>query len=93
MSTAYVNRLLQVRIVMALSITASTAANAKEEDAAAKIARPVQDLKKCKYCNYEHWDEFDLSFHEEMHEEYCEAKRSKRKNVGIKNDVHKRIQS
>ena len=78
---------------MALSITASTAANAKGEDTAAKIARPLQDLKKCKYCNYEHWDEFDLRFHEEMHKEYCEEKRSKRKNVRIRNDPHEKIQS
>ena len=30
--------------------------------------------QKCKYCNYEHWDEFDLKFHEEMHKEYFEDK-------------------
>ncbi len=77
---------------MALSITASTAANAKGEDTA-EIARPLQGLKKCKYCNYEHWDEFDLRFHEEMHKEYCEEKRSKRKNVGLRNDVHRKIRS
>ena len=78
---------------MALSITTSTTANAKEKDAAAEIARPLQDLKKCKYCNYEHWDEFDLRFHEEMHKEYCEEKRSNRKNVVIRNnDVHEKIQ-
>jgi hypothetical protein len=50
----------------------------KGEDAAPQIARPLQDLKKCKYCNYEHWDDFDLKFHEEMHEEYCEEKRAKK---------------
>ena len=57
---------------MALTTTvSSTAAN----------TRRLQDLKKCKYCDYEHWDEFDLRFHEEMHEEYCKEKRLKRKNV------------
>jgi hypothetical protein len=51
------------------------AANAKgEEDAAAKTVQTVQDRKKCKYCNYEHWDDFDLKFHEEQHKEYCEEK-------------------
>ena len=81
MSTAYVNRLLQVRLIMALTMTAS-AAYAKGEDATAEIARPLQDFKKCKYCNYEHWDNFDLRFHEEMHKEYCEEKRVNGKNVG-----------
>jgi hypothetical protein len=52
----------------------SSASNTKGENTTAAIARPLQDLKKCKYCNYEHWDEFDLKFHEEMHEEYCEDK-------------------
>jgi uncharacterized protein YeaO (DUF488 family) len=55
----------------------SSAANTKGEGAALEIARPLQDLKKCKYCNYEHWDDFDLKFHEEMHKEYCEEKRAK----------------
>ncbi len=68
---------------MTLTMTpSSSAANTKGEDAAAEIARPLQDLKKCKYCNYEHWDEFDLRFHEEMHKEYCEEKRLNSKNVG-----------
>ena len=66
---------------MALTMTAS-AVYAKGEDAAAEIARPLQHRKKCKYCNYEHWDDFDLKFHEEMHKEYCEEKRLNRKNVG-----------
>jgi hypothetical protein len=66
---------------MALTMTASTAANTKGEDAASEIARHLQDLKKCKYCNYEHWDDFDLRFHEEMHDEYCKEKRSKSKNA------------
>jgi hypothetical protein len=60
---------------MTLTMTPSTSAiNTKGEGAALEIARPLQDLKKCKYCNYEHWDEFDLRFHEEMHKEYCEDK-------------------
>jgi hypothetical protein len=66
---------------MALTLTASSAANPKRK-AASEIARHLQDLKKCKYCNYEHWDDFDLRFHEEMHDEYCKAKRSKSKNSG-----------
>lgn len=67
--------------VMALTMTASSTANAKREDAASEIARHLQDLKKCRYCNYEHWDDFDLRFHEEMHDEYCEEKRSRSKNA------------
>ncbi len=64
---------------MTLTMTSSSSAvNAKGEGAALEIARPLQDLKKCKYCDYEHWDEFDLRFHEEMHEEYCEEKRAKK---------------
>jgi uncharacterized protein YeaO (DUF488 family) len=60
---------------MTLTMTPSSwAANTKREDAAPEIARSLQDLKKCKYCNYEHWDDFDLKFHEEMHKEYCEDK-------------------
>jgi hypothetical protein len=55
----------------------SSAANAKEA-ATAEIARPSQDLKKCRYCNYEHWDDFDLKLHEEMHKEYCEEKEVER---------------
>ena len=55
-----------------------SAANAKGEDAATEIAETLQDYKKCGYCNYEHWDEFDLRFHEEMHKEYCEEKEVKR---------------
>jgi uncharacterized protein YeaO (DUF488 family) len=67
---------------MALTTTvSSTAANTRGENAASEVARPLQDLKKCKYCDYEHWDEFDLRFHEEMHEEYCKEKRLKSKNV------------
>ena len=60
---------------MTLTMTPSSwAANTKREDAAPEIARSLQDLKKCKYCNYEHWDDLDLKFHEEMHKEYCEDK-------------------
>jgi hypothetical protein len=64
---------------MTLTMTqSSSVANAKGEDAATKIAQSSQDLKKCRYCNYEHWDDFDLKFHEEMHKEYCEEKEVKR---------------
>jgi hypothetical protein len=63
---------------MASTMTAAAATNSKGEDAAGEIARPLQDLKKCRYCNYEHWDEFDFRFHEEMHKEYCEEKEVKR---------------
>jgi predicted transcriptional regulator len=52
----------------------ASAANAEGEDAAAEIERPLQHLKKCRYCNYEHFDDFDLKFHEEMHKECCEEK-------------------
>jgi uncharacterized protein YeaO (DUF488 family) len=61
-----------------MASSSSSAVNTKGEDTALEIARPLQDLKKCKYCNYEHWDDFDLKFHEEMHEEYCEEKRAKK---------------
>jgi hypothetical protein len=30
---------------------------------------------------YEHWDDFDLKFHEEMHKEYCEEKEIKQQNA------------
>jgi hypothetical protein len=63
---------------MAITMTTSSAGNAKGEDAAAEIARTLQDRKKCKYCNYEHRDDFDLRFHEEMHKECCEEKEAKR---------------
>jgi hypothetical protein len=59
---------------MTFTTTTQSAANAKGEDVAAETTRPLQDLRKCKYCNYEHWDNFDLKFHEEMHKEYCEEK-------------------
>ena len=63
------------------SSSAAAPTNAKEEDAAAEIARPLQYPKKCRYCNYEHWDDFNLKFHEEMHKEYCEEKEIKRQNA------------
>ena len=64
---------------MTLTMTPlSSAVNVKGEDVATEIRRPLQDLKKCRYCNYEHWDDFDLKFHEEMHKEYCEEKEVKR---------------
>ena len=47
----------------------------KEEDATAEIAQPLQDLKKrCRYCSFEYFDDFDLKFHEEMHKQNCEEK-------------------
>jgi hypothetical protein len=61
-------------MTLTMTPSSSSAANAKGEDAAAEIARPLQSLKKCRYCNYEHWDDFDLKFHEEIHKEYCEEK-------------------
>lgn len=61
-------------VVMAAA-AASSAANTK--GAGMEIPRPFQDLKKCKYCNYEHWDDFDLKVHEETHKEYCEEKEVK----------------
>jgi hypothetical protein len=64
---------------MTLTTTTQSAANAKGEDVAAEITRTLQDLKKCKYCNYEHWDDFDLKFHEETHKEYCEEKEEVRR--------------
>jgi hypothetical protein len=59
----------------------SSSANSKVEYMAAEIARPLQYLKKCRYCNYEHWDNFNLKFHEERHKEYCQEKEIKRQNA------------
>jgi hypothetical protein len=64
---------------MTLTTMTQSAASAKGEDVAAEITRPLQDLKKCRYCNYEHWDNFDLKFHEEMHKEYCQEKEEVRR--------------
>ena len=44
------------------------------KDEAAKVASMSQDARKCKYCNYEHRDEFDLRSHQQMHRAYCEEK-------------------
>src|SRR3712207_194320 len=44
------------------------------KDEAAKVAPQSQDARKCKYCNYEHRDEFDLRSHQQMHRAYCEEK-------------------
>lgn len=64
---------------MTITMTPSSLeASTKGEVAVTEIARPLQELKKCKYCNYEHRDDFDLKFHEEMHKEYCEEKEVKR---------------
>jgi hypothetical protein len=33
---------------------------------------PYNTCEKCRDCNYENWDDFDLRFHEEQsHKEYC----------------------
>ena len=84
MSIPYVKTGYSLRLVMTLTMTpSSSAANSKGEDAAEEIVRPLQYLKKCRYCNYEHWDDFDLKFHEELHKEYHEEedelKRQKRR--------------
>jgi hypothetical protein len=60
-------------MTLTMTPTSSAAANTKGEHIR-EIARPLQELKKCRYCDYRHWDEFDLKFHEEMHTEYCEDK-------------------
>jgi hypothetical protein len=39
---------------MALAITTSPGANTNVEEAPEEFAWPLQNLKKCKYCNYEH---------------------------------------
>ena len=84
MSIPYVKTGYSLRLVMTLTMTpSSSAANSKGEDAVEEIVRPLQYLKKCRYCNYEHWDDFDLKFHEELHKEYREEedelKRQKRR--------------
>ena len=64
---------------MTLSSSSSLlAANSKGENAPVDIVQPSQDLKKCKYCNYEDQDAFDLRFHEEVHKGYFEDKESTR---------------
>ncbi|MGH9924464.1 MAG: hypothetical protein ACRD5B_03720, partial [Nitrososphaeraceae archaeon] len=68
-------------MTLTMTPSSSSAVNTKGEDAAAEIARPLQYLKKCRYCNYEYRDDFDLKFHEEMHKEYCEEKEIKRQNA------------
>ncbi len=63
-----------------------SSSNSKTEGAVNETAHILGDLKKCKYCNYQHWDEFDLRFHQEMHKEYCEEKeinRQKRREYEI----------
>ncbi|MDQ3847974.1 MAG: hypothetical protein M3261_03350 [Thermoproteota archaeon] len=72
---------------MALTITTPPAVKIKVEKTAEEIARPLQNLIKCRYCNYKHWDEIDLRFHEEMHKEYCEEKRFMTKASRIRNDI------
>jgi hypothetical protein len=63
---------------MTLTMMPSSSVNTEGQDGAKERAHIPWELKKCKYCNYEHWDEFDLRFHEEMHKEYCEEKEIKR---------------
>jgi hypothetical protein len=64
----------------------ASTANSEVKDV--EIAQTLQNRRKCKYCNYEHWDEFDLRFHEEMHKEYCEEKRLNVKMSALRNDAH-----
>jgi hypothetical protein len=59
---------------MALTIVRA-AANTNEKNAAAEKEQSFRNVRKCTYCKYQHWDEFALKFHEEMHKEYCEEKR------------------
>ena len=59
---------------MTLRLTSSSSANTKGEYGSAEIVRPLKDLKKSRYCNYEHCDEFDLRFHEKVPKEYREDK-------------------
>jgi hypothetical protein len=59
---------------MALTIVRA-AANTNEKNAAAEKEQSFRNVRKCKYCKYQHWEEFALKFHEEMHKEYCEEKR------------------
>ncbi|MDQ3839580.1 MAG: hypothetical protein M3297_09965, partial [Thermoproteota archaeon] len=62
-------------LAMTHSSASSAAAYTKEEDATAEIARPLQDLKKrCRYCGFEHFDDFDLKFHEDIHKQNWEEK-------------------
>ncbi len=68
-------------MTLTMTPSSSSAANAKGEDAAAESAQPLQYLKKCRCCNYEHRDDFYLKFHEEMHKEYCEEKEIKRQKA------------
>jgi hypothetical protein len=77
MSTAYLKIGYNTRIGYDINkndAVISSSKNSKGEDAATEIAEILQDRKKCKYCNYEHGDEFHLKFHdeEEQHNEYCE---------------------
>ena len=64
----------------AIMVPSSSLSASNTKGTRMEIARSLQDLKKCKYCNYEHWDDFDLKRHEEMHKGYCveeEVKRQK----------------
>jgi hypothetical protein len=53
----------------------SAPASHTRREYAAEIARPLQHPKKCRYCNYEQFDDFDLKFHEEMYKQYYEQNR------------------
>jgi predicted transcriptional regulator len=46
----------------------------KEQDAAEEIERSLQNVKKCRYCDFEYLHDFDLKFHEERHRQYYEEK-------------------
>src|SRR5919206_3052365 len=59
---------------MTLTMMPSSSVNTEGQDGAKERAHIPWELKKCKYCNYEHWDEFNLRFHEEMHKDCCEDK-------------------
>ena len=62
-------------LAMTHSSASSAAAYTQDEDAAAEIAQPLQDVKKrCRYCSFEHFDDFDLKFHQDMHKQNWEEK-------------------
>jgi predicted transcriptional regulator len=74
---------------MASIMTRSSASGARTrgENAGAEIARPLQGPKKCRYCNFEHFDDFDLKFHEEMHKQYCEEEEISRQQMPQENET------
>ena len=60
-------------MTLKIARSSTSAAYTKGEDAA-EIARPLQNLKQCKYCDFEHFDDFHLKFHEEIHKQYYEER-------------------